>query len=131
MRKEIELMRKEYPKDPDFVMRLQNLIEDNTRLRLLLKNEVVIDEEKKSSLILHQFIIFFEHVSKIRNNLLDEKRSFSQQLHAKNKEIEELRAQLQSRPSSSGEQMHRIISRFKHYIEESIVINNDSKPRNR
>ena len=38
MKREMDMMNREYRKHPDFVRRVGTLIEDNLRLRLLIKN---------------------------------------------------------------------------------------------
>lgn len=94
LQKEIELMTKEYPKHPDFVKRLVSLIQDNLRLRLLLENQLVLDEEKKSSVILMQFMLFYDEIQTMRKQLYTQKMGLNQVIQEKDNIIKNLKDQI-------------------------------------
>ena len=60
LHKEVELMKSEYPKHPDFAKRLAATLRDNARFRTLLENQLVLDERKKSGVVLMQFLHFYD-----------------------------------------------------------------------
>lgn len=130
LQKEIDLMNKEFPKSPDFVQRMKSLIEDNLRLRILLKNQTVVDEEKKSSVILHQFIEVFDEVSTIKRSLLEQRQRMDRgsddkdvEINFLKEQIQLLRDELQKEQSeeiaigAKNQQIMRILTKFKDFID--------------
>lgn len=112
IKKEIEYMNREYPKHPDFVKRIQSVIEDNYRLRILLENQNCISEEKYSNIILSQFLHFYDHFIKLRAELFNQKSAIADLLKKKDEEIDEIK-------SRTSKEIERLNSQFNQSIEKT------------
>jgi hypothetical protein len=64
-------MKTEYPKHPDFVKRLSSMIRDNSRFRVLLENYLILDDKNKSSVILLQFLMFYDEMQVLRHEIFE------------------------------------------------------------
>lgn len=117
--KEIELMNKEYPKHPDFVRRIQSILEDNHRLRILLENQNRISEEKYSNIILTQFLTFYDQFIKIRNELFDQKQNLNEIIKEKENEVKEIKERAER-------EINRLNERFNENLEKTKKLKLDS-----